>query len=45
MVEALISGALCILSLYYAFICGIKIIQTTLQEEKLEEQFIHSQKF
>lgn len=44
MVEALIVGALCLLGMSYVFICGIKIIKSTIEEEKLEEQFLQTQK-
>lgn len=44
MVEALISGALCLLSLFLVFIYGIKIIQKTIREEQIEEQYIQQQK-
>ena len=40
MIEALIAGSLSLLSLYYIFDCGIKIINSTLQDEKIEAQYI-----
>lgn len=43
MIEALIAGTLCLLSLYFVFTFGVKIIQTSIQEEKLEEHYIKAQ--
>lgn len=45
MIEALISGVICILGLCFVFICGIKIIQSTIRDEKIEEQYIRQHKF
>lgn len=44
LIEALIAGTLCLVSLYYVLIYGIKIIQKAIQEEKLEEHYIQTQK-
>lgn len=44
LIEALVAGTLCLISLYYVLIYGIKIIQSAIREEKLEEQYIRTQK-
>ncbi|MEK6627064.1 MAG: hypothetical protein AABY53_00420 [Bdellovibrionota bacterium] len=40
MIEALIVGALGLLSLYFIADCGIRIIKQTLQDEIAEENYI-----
>lgn len=43
MIEALIAGLLCFLSLWYILILGLKIIQSTHQAEINEEHAILTQ--
>lgn len=45
MIEAIIAGLLCFLSLWYILILGLKIIRTTLQAEENEERTIATQEF
>ena len=43
MLEALMVGLLCFTGLYFILIAGLKIIRTTLINEKIEEQTIATQ--
>ncbi len=45
MIEALIAGLLCFLSLWYILILGLKIIRSTQQADTNEEHAILSQSF
>lgn len=45
MIEALIAGLLCFLSLWYLLILGLKIVQSTHQADIDEEHAILSQSF
>lgn len=45
MIEALIAGLLCFLSLWYILIVGLKIIRTNQQAEANEELAIATKKF
>lgn len=45
MIEALIAGLLCFLSLWYILILGLKIIHTNQQAETNEEHAIATQAF
>lgn len=40
LIEALIAGVLCLLSLYLVFIFAVKIIRLVVHEEQLEEQYL-----